>query len=418
MDFSALDPGYLARLVEEDRRRQRARACVERLRGTSHMINLITTGAAGDLIPTLWGPPGASDNMLTGTFSYAKESTDDLVGGKADGYANTRTARLLATEAYFRGAELAARRGRLETDVVGVAMSAAVTTGRVLKGDDRVHIALRTSRRLWHADVVLDKPHDHAAEATARRLEEGSIADLLTLNATLAVLGLPQVDLPQEGMESEQFLPGGNLGWLMPQEIELPRHYVRDPFDKVLWPDGTVTGLDALSAEKHVLFPASINPLTYAHDHMARAIRKPTGRTAVFQLSLAHPNKVVTPEELVARAAQLMFRHPVVLLREHGLYVEKAELFPGMPMMIGADAVMEMMEERHYGGYLGLVAALKRMAQLGTEFHVNGRLCPQDGIYRECDDLKIPMRYGGMFHPFTERLDVSSSARRAAGVAV
>ncbi len=63
------------------------------------------------------------------------------------------------------------------------------------------------------------------------------------------------------------------------------------------------------------------------------------------------------------------------------------------------------------------VGNLEEMLRLGTGFHVNGRLCA-DGTYRECDQLPMPPRYAGMLHPFSRRLDVSSSTRRLAGATV
>ena len=136
----------------------------------------------------------------------------------------------------------------------------------------------------------------------------------------------------------------------------------------------------------------------------------------MFQISLAHPVKKLTREDLIARAAQMRYRWPVVLLEGAGLYVEKAEAFPGMEMLIGADVVESLFDESHYGGYDKMVAAMDRVRALGTTFHVNGR--EVHGRYKELADIPVPGKYAGLFRPMSLRYDVSSSARRAAGAKV
>lgn len=406
----------LRRLAENETRRRAARACVRELRSTPWLIYAVTTGACGELVPMLWQPAGASNNVLGDRFSYAQEETVELLGFEPEKFVSADAACHLATAAWYQGRKLAAKRGKIENDVMGVGMTAAVTTGRERRGADQAIIAVRTLAGLWTVSALLRKPANFADDAEEHRVEQGNLADLLTLDAILATAGASQVTLPSGRVEScAELTPGGTLD---PSRVPLVPDPDRPLYGRVLMPDGTIVDPSSLRPNEWILFPGSFNPVTYAHDEIAWGIQRATGKRVLFQITRAHPNKAVTDRDMVDRAAQLRYRWPVLLLEEAGLYVEKARLFPGMEMLVGADAVLEMLSERHYGGRTGLESALDEMLRLGTGFHVNGRKCPQDGVYREVELLPIPPRYAGMFHPFSLRNDVSSSDRRAAGASV
>lgn len=409
------DDALVRRLAEEDLRRRAARACVRELRGTPWLVYAVTTGACGELVPMLWQPAGASQNVLGDRFTYAQEETVEFLGFEPEKSVSVDVSRFLATAAYFQGRKLAARRGKNENHVMGVGMTAAVTTDRERRGEDRVVIAVRTLHGLFTVDALLRKPADFVRDAEEHRVEQGNLADLLVLDAILAAAGVSQVRLPSERIERCGELTSDGI--LAPEPARFWDDDDRPVYGKVVMPDGALVDPADLDPARWILFPGSFNPVTYAHDEMARAIELSTGKRVLFQITRSHPNKVVTDRDMVSRAEQLRYRWPVVLLEGAGLYVEKARLFPGMEMLVGADAVLEMLQERHYGGFPGLQAALDEMLRLGTGFHVNGRMCG-DGTYREVDLLPVPGRYAGMFHPFSRRMDVSSSDRRAAGATV
>lgn len=404
------------RLIAEDRVRRAGRQAVGQLRKTPWLIYAVTTGACGELMPMLWQPAGASNNVLGDRFTYAQEETIEFLGFKPDSFVSVETACSLATAAYFQGRKLAAKRGKNENDVMGVGMTAAVTTDRERRGADQVIIAVRTLHGLWTVSALLRKPENFAEDAEEHRLLQGNLADLLTLNAILAAAGVSQVPLPSDRIESSAELGPENV--LQPSLVRFWDDPERPVYDRVIMPNGSQLERSTLDNREWILFPGSFNPITYAHDEMARAIEQSTGKRVLFQITKAHPNKVVTDREMIDRASQLRYRWPVILLENAGLYAEKARLFPGMEMLVGADAVLEMLQERHYGGFVGLQESLDEMLRLGTGFHVNGRKSDKDGIFREVDLLPIPGRYAGMFHPFSRRMDVSSSERRAAGAKV
>ncbi len=404
-------------LIQNELVRREAVSLVRCLRKTPWLLYVVTTGATGDLGKVLWQPAGASRTILADRFTYAEQETAEFLGFKPEKAVSVDTACYLATAAYFQGRKLAVWRGKLEDDVMGVGMTCAVTTDYDRRGADQVIVAIRTHEGLFTVSAMLHKAGTEDPEAY--RVEQGNFADLITLNAILAVAGISQqVTLPatrvvrSDEMDRNDFLTPTRVPFAACENVD------RLPYGKVIMPDGTMVDPATFNPSEWILFPGSFNPITYAHDEIARCIQRATGKRVLFQITRRHPNKPVTDRDMAERAEQFRYGWPVILLEGAGLYVEKARLFPGMEMLVGADAVLEMLDPRHYDGRGGLEAALGEMDRLRTGFHVNGRTCPQDGIYREADLLPVQPRFAGMFHPFSLRYDVSSSDRRAAGATV
>lgn len=405
----------MRRLAEAELLRRQAIERVRALRDTPWLLYVITTGARGDLGKHLWQPPGASANILSDRFSYANEETAGILGFRPEKFVTLSTACHMATAAYYQGRKIAVLRGLNENDVMGVGMTAGVTTGHERRGDDRVIIAVRTRHGIVTVDANLHKPGNHALDAEAHRAMQGELADLITLDTILSAAGLGQVPLPSERIAACAELQDKTV---VPTPMRIRNLDPVGSFGQIHWPDGSVGG--TLDPRTHILFPGSFDVVTYAHDDMAWILRETTGKQPVFQISRGHPDKGGIPiDEVFRRAGQFDFRWPVVLLEGEGLYVEKAERFPGVGMLIGVDVVQKLFDLVHYGNSrAAMMRAMRRLEALGTVFHVNGREC-RDGVYRELSDIQMPLqRFGRMFRPFSKRMNVSSSARRAAGATV
>ena len=415
--MTEIDPLLAELLIVRHELQKSARACVRELRGTPWLIYAITTGARGDLGKLLWQPAGASQNVLSDRFSYAQQETVELLGFEPEKFVSRETACFMATAAFYQGRKLAVKRGLLEDHVMGIGMTAAVTTGRERRGADQVMIAIRTHAGLWTVEVVLKKPDHFEEEAEEYRIAQGEFADLLTLNAILATAGVRQVPLAMDRVERSAEMRGD--GMLVPTRVPLAADdgSGRPVYGRVIMPDGTLVEIASLDPKEWILFPGSFDPITYAHDEMARALQRATGKKVLFQITRAHPTKIVTDEDMLRRSKQFRYRWPVVLLEDRGLYVEKAELFRRFEMLVGADVVESLFDQRYYGGYEEMMAAMDRLQGYGTVFHVNGRIC-RDGRYKELGKVSMPSVFAPMFRAFSHRNDVSSSNRRAAGATV
>ena len=389
------------------------------IRGTDWLIDVATTGAAGFLKFALWAEPGASDNVLGERWTYAQQHTDDLIGrqppqGK---YSREASALAMAAAAYTHASRVTFERGLHGRPVMGVAMTAAVSTERVRRGDNACRIAIRTAEGFWIVSASMDKAHTRDQTRRARRLEEGLLCDLLTLMAMRSVMGLDNPPLHKDwGAHSTHLVETApDALTLQPEKTPgTPLEALEVPFYTVLMPDQTHTPLEDLDPGRYILLPGSFNPLHRGHEQIATMAREQTGKDVIFQLTAHHPAKGVIPaDELMRRAGQLQFRWPVVLFDTEGLYAHKAQRVPGMTMLIGVDVVYGLQDLRYYEGDKAQRRAMfETLARLDTTFLVAGRAV--EDHYESLGDVPVPGNFAHLFRPLGGRVDISSTQLREA----
>lgn len=386
------------------------------IRGTDWVIDIATTGAAGFLRFALWAEPGASDNLLGERWTYAQQHTDDLIGRQppAGKYSREASAMAMAAAAYTHAGRIAFERGLHGRPVMGVAMTAAVSTARERRGANTCRIAVRTAQGFHLVGFEFDKAAGRGQSLGERRLEEGVLCDLLTLMTMLSVMGL-EVPLLERGWGAggDGLCADGDALRLAPRAVvDTPLAALELPFYQVLMPDQTVLPLDALSADGFVLLPGSFDPYHHGHEQIAAMAREQTGKDVIFQITARHPAKGVIPTaELLRRVAQLQFRWPVVLFDAEGLYAQKAARVPGMTMLIGSDVVYGLQDLRYYGSKAERRRMFEKLAALGTTFLVAGR--EVEGEYETLGDIPVPGNVAHLFRPLGGRVDVSSTQLRA-----
>jgi phosphopantetheine adenylyltransferase len=385
------------------------------IRATDWIIDIATTGAAGFLRFALWAEPGASDNLMGERWTYAQQHTDELLGRQPpDGrYSRQASAMAMAAAAFTNARRVAFERGLHGRPVMGVAMTAAVATGAVRRGADTCRIAVRTEAGFHLVDAVFDKASLREQTRGERRLEEGIACDLLTLLAMRSVMGLqaPVLD-PGWGVHAPEIAAGAPLA---PSHVDhTPLSERDDPFYQVLMPDQTLLPIADAAPDDFVLLPGSFNPFHHGHEQIAAMAREQTGKDVIFQITAHHPAKGVIPTpDLLARAAQLQFRWPVVLFDTEGLYADKARRVPGMTMLIGADVVYGLQDLRYYNQDKAERRRLfAQLDALGTTFLVAGRAV--DGYYETLGDIPVAGNVSHLFRPLGGRIDISSTQLRTA----
>ncbi|OGL98701.1 hypothetical protein A2318_00270 [Candidatus Uhrbacteria bacterium RIFOXYB2_FULL_45_11] len=410
------------------------------LRATGTQLYIVSTGATGGLLSALWRVPGASKNLLGFRFCYANEELVDFLGKQPDGsFCSDETAAKMAAHAYWHGRELAYRRGVADLNsVVGVGMTAAVTTDRDHRGADKVSIAVKTHGTLFTFDATFPKPESiEFLDRQRYRHWQGEMCDMLTLNAILSTLGMAQIGISNPTnrgwrMESNQLsasIPGIAFSKWRPDRKPYRFHHAqiqRDHrFDSIYgwinWDQKPSCDDESLgeewryvtndNADQIVLYPGSFAPLTHGHIGVAKMIEQMTGKHVVFELTNTHPNKGrMSDEDMLWRADQFTAFAPVVLSDNAPLYVDKARCYPGVPMVVGADALKQLLDERHYGGYQGLRNALDEFVALGTTFYVVGRKVENN--FLTLNDIPIMAKYRHLFHDVSFRKDISSTELR------
>jgi hypothetical protein len=163
-----------------------------------------------------------------------------------------------------------------------------------------------------------------------------------------------------------------------------------------------------------VLLPGSFNPLHAAHCKLADITAAQMGQPAAFELSIVNADKPpLSREEIERRLRQFTGRTPIWLTRAP-TFLEKAQLFPGVVFVVGADTAARILSPRYYRD-ADLDAALNEIRSHGCRFVVAGRV-DANGCFLSLDDLSPPPAHRHLFTAIPAdvfRMDLSSTQLRA-----
>ncbi len=381
---------------------------IQKLHESPYKAVIACTGAGAGIQRALWEVPGSSHTIIDALFPYHRLALSDFIGREPAKYCSRDTALWMATAAHRRATEVVLRDGGNPATAIGLALTAAVATDRPKKGDHQCFVAIRTTKGAWTVSAVFEK-------GARSREEEGALCDLLAINALLATAGLEQLPCERSGIRCDEIRTvdddGDNLyrPEIVPSRLSPLAESVRGVFDRPLFqPDGARQAADVIDPERHVLFHGSFDPLHFGHELMAMQAERMTGKEVVCAITATHPDKGRLGEgELLRRAEQFRFRRPVLFMESGALYVDKARMFPGVGMLIGADVALGILNAKYYGGSPSkCMEALDELRRTGSRFYVVGREI--EGKFVTLDDLPIPSLARGLFLPVSGRWDVRS----------
>lgn len=368
-----------------------ARARVADLWAQKVKVYVSATGGGAGLQDLLWSVPGASAALLGANFPYSQEDFRAFVGENwsqvGSGACSQDAAVALAQSAYLHAQRLQAARGDLKTPVVGLGLTCALATSRVLRGGTRAHAAVRFGDSLYAAEVQMK-------QGVLSREDEGRVCDALGLRLLLHAAGLPPVTVHGDSFDA--------VG------VDLKAPEVRGLKGPLLIkPSGTVTY--PMNLQDTILFPGSFNPLTFGHEAIAKAVSALTKKPVVFEITAKNVDKEHgTLESIAPRALQFRGRWHVVLRDDAALFIDKARAHPGVSFALGADTAARLLAPAYYNGDPDLLRKIMgEFLSLGTTFYVfdRGDLAGVDWI---------PEAYRPLFQHVQGRWDISSSAVREA----
>ena len=359
------------------------------------MLVLEFTGAGSLALYWLHSVGGSSRTILEATDRYAAGSLQDLLGYAPEKAVSEETASRMAAEAYRRARRLAPD----ATPCLGVGLTASIATDRPKKGPHHVWIGVRASRQVVTTGLVFEKG------ARTRSGEERVIAQLL-VRVVAAACGVEAPDpdlLPGEVVKTRVEPAPDAIQQLLDGEIR----------SVTVHPDGHI------GVEEPVvggLLSGSFNPLHTGHERLAQAASLVLGAPVWFELPVLNADKPpLAYGEIERRLAQFRWRYPVLLSRAP-LFLQKAEIFPGVTFVVGYDTAVRLVDPRYYGGEAGRDEALRTLQARGCRFLVAGRV--QQDRFLTLLDLTVPEAFQPLFLPLPEeafRVDLSSTAIREAG---
>lgn len=370
------------------------RHLIERIHQAPAKCVLALTGGGTSAAAQLLAVPGGSRTVVEVMVPYAAEALVEFLGHRPEQFCSAETALAMARRANERGRWLAPGE-----PVVGIGGTASLATDRPKRGEHRFHIASHVGvRGTCHSLTLTKGARDREGEETVLS------AALLNLLAEAVGVAdrLPLPLLPGEALQVESASERDDLSRFLRGEL---------PTVGVM-PDGRAS---ARAPRPAVLLPGAFNPIHAGHCQLLETAARLAGGPAAFELSVTNVDKPpLSPEDVRRRLGQLAWLAPAWLTRAPR-FVEKAELFPGVRFIVGADTAARLVEPRYYeNSEQRMAEALDRIRALGCRFLVAGR-ADADGRFVELEHLAIPEAWSGLFTAIPQgqfRVDLSSTHLR------
>ena len=366
--------------------------CLEALRRAERRVVLVATGGGSAAIPALVGIPGSSTVIDEALVPYARAAVDALLGGPQESYCGPRASRRLAMAAWQRGR----RYGTPATNAVGIACTASLATTREKRGEHRAVVAVQTLTATTVSSLLLTK-------GRRTRAEEERVAAAFLLDA-----------LESGGAEAT---PSGALDPLLGdgESVVVESTRAEPGWSEVLAGTSPRARIGPATSAREAIFPGSFDPLHDGHRAMARIAARITGLPVAWELSIGNVDKPALDfAEIRSRSER--FAGQGAWLTSAPTFVEKLDLFPGAPLVVGADTYARLGDPRYYGG-CGERAreAVERIARESGGLVVFGRA--RDGVFVDPSRVPAPeaLRAIATFVGEAEfRDDVSSTLLRRA----
>jgi nicotinic acid mononucleotide adenylyltransferase len=337
---------------------------------------------------------------------YSQTALTDLMRTPIQQSCSGPTTELLATEAFRNCASHLLREtsnfeSLTNSNVFGIACSAALVSSSPKKGSHRCHVSSVTSStsQVWSLDL---------SKGARNREEEDYVCSRLILDSIFETCKVPL--LPQDYLlqtDQPEFITNhrtnrldGLLDRLLGSEIGailFVKKSTPSPNDSLspsLTDEFDVFD-DLAIPSSSLIYSGSFNPFHGGHAHLTRAAlsemtdenNSPPQRPVVFEIAMVNADKPpLSKEEIISRVrafsssgSATMLLHELgvtnfaVAVTSRPLFSTKMELFPGCNFLMGTDTLSRLFDKKYYGGSReNMIIAMGRMLQ-NCQLIVGGR---------------------------------------------
>lgn len=301
-------------------------------------IYLAATGAGAGAQKALWEVPGISSVLVGAELPYAPEALERFLGYRPEHACSPETAMEMAMASFYRACEPGG------APPVGVGLTASVATLKPHRGPHRAFAAIFTDevQAVWR--LTLPKGGPEARE------RDGLLCDQMVLNLLLCEMGL-KPDYEQLASEFQ----GYGLECHSPRNLTNPfgltigLTLAKDSLLKRPFWAATGERLESLpgmyrESGRGAIFPGAFNPPHEGHFGILEAYQRQYGGPVACNLEISPKHKeAVSVPEAVRRIKALRGRD-VIVSDGLSLYIDKAERWPGLGIILGADAFQRMVD--------------------------------------------------------------------------
>ena len=334
----------------------------DKLKEAGVNIHVIATGGGAGLQQILWGIPGSSAYLSGASFPYAAEEQEELLGFMPEHFCTEEAAIDLASAAYMKAYKFGGK------NPVGLAITASVASEHLHRGDHRVFACIMTNDQVRTCQYTLEK-----GTGSQVRLLDGETCDDIGLLLLAEVLCLDEVEYTH---------PDHPYHTQRAEDKALERFMARPFF--------TANGkrLEKLPKEgRYALMPGAFNPPHEGHLGAANAAMTGYNYRAVFEVTANPPHKEALKVQELLQRAKLLQGQDRLFTKDLPYYLDKAKKYPKKPLILGADAMVRMLDPKW-----GIDASemFSAFYDLGTKLFVASR--EVDGFLTTCEDILIDIK--------------------------